>query len=101
MEDRELHDKDEKTEKKRAVALSYDPDNDNAPRVVASGRGLVAERILELARQNKLPIRDDPILAEALCQVDLNKAIPPELYALVAEVFAFVYRLKVKHGGGK
>ncbi|NPV87566.1 MAG: hypothetical protein HPY45_16335 [Anaerolineae bacterium] len=90
--------KEQREELKRAVALSYDPEKDEAPRVIASGRGLVAERILEIARFHGLPIRDDPILAEALCQVDLNEAIPPELYALVAEVFAFVYRLKAKRG---
>jgi flagellar biosynthesis protein len=83
----------------RAVALAYDPKKDGAPRVLASGRGLVAERILEIARENKLPIRDDPILAEALAQVDLNQLIPPELYAVVAEVFAYVYRVKKKKYG--
>jgi flagellar biosynthesis protein len=91
--DDQLH-TDDKKEKKRAVALSYDTDKDNAPRVVASGQGLVAERILEIAKQNQLPIRDDPILVEALSQLDLNEAIPGELYAVVAEVFAFVYRLR-------
>jgi flagellar biosynthesis protein len=85
-----------KPEVKRAVALSYDPENDSAPKVLASGSGFVAERILEIARANQLPIRDDPILAEALAQVDLNQAIPPELYAVVAEVFAFVYRVRKK-----
>jgi flagellar biosynthesis protein len=81
---------------KTVVALGYDPDKDNAPRVLAAGHGRVAERILEIARQNNLPIRDDPILAEALAQVDLNQVIPPELYAVVAEVFAFVHRLRQK-----
>jgi flagellar biosynthesis protein len=85
-----------KPEIKMAVALSYNPDEDGAPRVLASGKGLVAEKILEIARANELPVRDDPILAEALSQVDLNQAIPPELYAVVAEVFAFVYRVRKK-----
>lgn len=86
----------EKPQIKTAVALGYDPEKDRAPRVLASGRGVVAQRILEIARQNNLPIRDDPVLADALAQVDLNQVIPPELYAVVAEVFAFVYRLKQK-----
>jgi flagellar biosynthesis protein len=81
---------------KTAVALGYDPGKDNAPRVLASGKGHIAEQILAIAKQHQLPIRDDPILAEALSQVDLNQVIPAELYAVVAEVFAFVYRLKQK-----
>jgi flagellar biosynthesis protein len=81
---------------KRAVALGYDPDKDKAPRVLASGRGLVAEQIIAIARLNQIPVKDDSVLAEALSQVDLNEAIPPELYAVVAEIFAFVYRLRNK-----
>ena len=94
-----LQSQDEKPEVKQAVALVYDTKKDNAPRVVASGRGLMAEKILEIARENHLPIKDDPILAEALSQVDLNQVIPPELYAVVAEVFAFVYRVRKKKYG--
>jgi len=96
MNDTNLPKKEDSHPLKTAVALGYNPDKDGAPRVLASGRGLIAERILEIARQNNLPIRDDPILADALAQVDLNQVIPPELYAVVAEVFAFVYRLKQK-----
>lgn len=81
---------------KRAIALGYEDGKDDAPKVVATGQGFIAEQILEIAKQHQLPIREDPILAEALSQVDLDKAIPPELYAVVAEVFAFVYRVKQK-----
>lgn len=81
---------------KIAVALSYDPEKDSAPRVVATGRGEIAEQILSIARQNQVPIRDDTALADALAQVDLNQVIPPELYAVVAEVLAFVYRVRNK-----
>ena len=91
-----MEDNNQKKEIKTAVALSYDPEEDNAPRVLASGKGHVAEQILNLAEENNLPIRNDPILAEALAHVDLNQVIPPELYAVVAEVFAFVYRLREK-----
>jgi flagellar biosynthesis protein len=87
---------DGKKQTKRAVALSYDSDKDGAPRVVASGKGLMAEQILAIAHQFQLPIKDDPILVEALAHVELDQAVPPELYAVVAEVFAFVYRLKQK-----
>lgn len=81
---------------KTAVALEFDPLVDDAPRVVAAGNGKIAEKILEVARANNIPIREDEILAEALSLVDLESAIPPELYAVVAEVLAFVYRIKNK-----
>jgi flagellar biosynthesis protein len=84
------------TKIKTAVALEFDPSQDSAPRVVAAGNGKIAEKILEVARENKIPIREDEVLAEALSMVDLESAIPQELYAVVAEVLAFVYRLKNK-----
>ena len=96
MEQNLQDNQDEKPKVKRAIALEYDPKVDAAPKVVATGRGEIAEKILEIARENKLPIRDDPILADALAQVDLYDVIPPELYSVVAEVFAFVYRLREK-----
>lgn len=76
-----------------AAALQYQPGEDGAPRVVASGYGKTAEKILELARENGVPICDDPILAAVLSQVNLGDEIPPELYKVVAEVLAYVYRL--------
>ncbi|MHC1782840.1 MAG: EscU/YscU/HrcU family type III secretion system export apparatus switch protein [Anaerolineaceae bacterium] len=82
---------------KTAVALEFHPDKDEAPRVIAAGNGLIAERILEVARANDIPIREDEVLAQALSMVDLEQAIPQELYAVVAEVLAYVYRLKNKH----
>jgi flagellar biosynthesis protein len=81
---------------KTAVALEFNPDEDDAPRVVAAGNGLVAERILEVARENNIPIRQDEVLAQALSMVDLEQVIPQELYSVVAEVLAYVYRLKNK-----
>jgi flagellar biosynthesis protein len=80
----------------RAVALGYNPEKDNTPRVLASGQGILAEQIIAIARENGVAIRDDPALAAALASVDLGETIPPELYALVAEVLAFVYHLKEK-----
>ncbi len=80
-----------------AVALEFNPEKDDAPRVVAAGNGLVAERILEVARENDIPIREDEVLAQALSMVDLEQVIPQELYAVVAEVLAYVYRIKNKH----
>jgi len=76
---------------KRATALRYDgPD---APRVVASGRNLVAEKILEEAREAGVPVREDAVLAQALETLELDTEIPPELYKAVAEALAWAYRL--------
>lgn len=78
----------------RAVALGYDPARDDAPRVLASGKGNMAEQIIALARSHQIPIREDPVLVQALEGVDLNQTIPPELYLVVAEVLAFIYRIR-------
>jgi len=82
--------------RKSATALGYDPEKENAPRVLASGRGFVAEQIIATARANGIPIREDPLLAEVLSRVNIDQEIPPELYALVAEVLAYIYRLQGK-----
>lgn len=76
-----------------AVALRYRSDEDAAPRVAAGGRGSVAERIIELAREHDLPIREDPDLAAALSALDLGATIPVELYGVIAEVLAWAYRV--------
>jgi flagellar biosynthesis protein len=78
----------------RAVALGYDPHKDTAPRVLATGQGHVAEQILAAAHAHHIPIREDPLLAAALATVELDAVIPPELYSVVAEVLAFVYRIQ-------
>jgi flagellar biosynthesis protein len=78
----------------QAVALGYDPQADEAPRVLAAGQGRVAEQILAAARANDIPVHADPALAAALATVELDTAIPPELYVVVAEVLAYVYRMQ-------
>jgi flagellar biosynthesis protein len=75
-----------------AVALEYEIGKDAAPRVTASGRGLVAEKIIETARQHGVAIEGNPILAEALAGVAVDDHIPEELYRAVAEVIGFVLR---------
>jgi flagellar biosynthesis protein len=75
-----------------AVALRYRHGDDPAPRITASGTGAVAERILEIAREHDLPLREDPDLVEALALLDLNAMIPAELYEVIAEVLAWAYR---------
>ena len=81
----------------RATALGYDPETDIAPKVLASGKGEIARKIIQVARANNIPIREDPLLAESLAQVSLDGVIPPELYELVAEILAFIYKIKETH----
>lgn len=79
------------------IALRYDPEHgDTAPRVVASGKGAVAEQILRLAQEHDIPLRRDPVLVSALATLDLGASVPPELFRAVAEVLAFVYKLNGK-----
>jgi flagellar biosynthesis protein len=78
--------------KKSAIAVHYDKVKDNAPRVVAKGKGSIADKIIELAEQNNIPIHEDPDLIEVLSKLDLGQEIPPELYKLIAEVLVYVYR---------
>ncbi len=80
-------------ERKTAVAMRYDIDRDKAPLVIASGRGPVADEILRIAEDNKIPLYEDPELAKLLAKLELDTEIPPELYTLVAEVLFFVYKL--------
>jgi len=79
--------------KKTAVALRYDVDHDKAPLVIASGRGPIADEILRIADENRIPLYEDPELAKLLTKLELDTEIPAELYTLVAEVLFFVYKL--------
>ncbi|MGJ7033962.1 EscU/YscU/HrcU family type III secretion system export apparatus switch protein [Anoxybacillus eryuanensis] len=81
--------------RKRAVALSYNEQH-IAPIVVAKGEGVVADRIIERAKQYDIPIYEDETLAAMLGQLQLNETIPEELYKVVAEVFAFIYQVEKK-----
>jgi flagellar biosynthesis protein len=74
-----------------AAALSYP--GHGAPKVVAAGQGLVAERILELAREAGVPTREDSALAQALAELELGTEIPPLLYQAVAEALVWALRL--------
>lgn len=75
-----------------AVALQHDPDKPNLPTVTASGRGAVAEQILELAFAHGVKVRTDPDLAEVLAAVEVDTVIPVEAFVAVAEILAYVYR---------
>jgi flagellar biosynthesis protein len=80
-------------EPRKAVAITYDPANADAPIVTAAGQGLVAEEIIRRAQEAGVPVTEDPRLAAVLSQIDVGAQIPPELYAVVAEVLAYIYRL--------
>lgn len=77
---------------KKAVALGYNKQRDNAPRILASGKGEIATSIIEAAKEHNIPIKEDKDLVEILSKVDINQEIPPNLYKAVAEVFSFLYR---------
>lgn len=75
---------------KKAVALKYNPSSDNAPTIVAAGRGEVAEKIIETAAEHRVPIHTDPAVADALSMKSPGSEIPVELYEAVAEILAFI-----------
>jgi flagellar biosynthesis protein len=81
---------------KKAVALRYDTQKENAPRVVASGKGASAENIIKVAELHNLPIRKDEDLVELLSKVEIDREIPEKLYVAVAEVFKFIYTITNK-----
>lgn len=86
----------ERHEPRRAVALRYDPASDAAPVVMAAGQGLVADEIIRRAEAAGIAVTEDVPLAAVLSRLDVGEMIPPELYAVVAEVLAYVYRLDAR-----
>jgi flagellar biosynthesis protein len=94
----------EKTPKmKKAAAIIYDQEKDSAPRIIASGRGQVAERIIKTGREAGVVVMEDPDLGEVLEALPLGAEIPPDLYQAVAEVLTFVYQTgrKFRQNQGK
>lgn len=77
---------------KKAVALSYNPEEE-APKIIATGKGYLAEKIIDKANESDLPIHQDPKLAETLSRLELGSYIPPELYEVVAEILVFVDKM--------
>lgn len=86
-----------KDEKAVAAALKYDAGKDIAPKVIAKGQGTVAEKIIELAKKNNIPIKSDPSLVQILSKLDIDQQIPIELYRAVAEILAFVYSANYRY----
>lgn len=80
--------------KKVAAAIKYDVENEAVPRIVATGKGSIADEIIKLAEENDVPLYEDPQLAQLLSSLEVDTEIPPELYVLVAEVLSFVYKLE-------
>lgn len=80
---------EEKKKVKQAIALEYSPDEE-APKVIATGRGALAERIIEKAKESDVPIHRDDKLADTLSRLEIGDMIPPELYQVVAEILVFV-----------
>jgi flagellar biosynthesis protein len=85
------------SEDKKVVALKYEKYKDNAPKVVAKGKGEVAKKIIEVAKEHGVYIKEDPDLVEVLSGLDLYEEIPEDLYKVVAEILAFIYKSKQKH----
>ncbi|MFT4413547.1 EscU/YscU/HrcU family type III secretion system export apparatus switch protein [Fredinandcohnia humi] len=77
----------------KAVALAYNEQYDSEPRVIAKGKGTVAQNIIDKAQSHKIPIEENPGLVELLGELQLNEGIPEELYQVVAEIFAFIYKV--------
>lgn len=81
--------KAEREERKTAVAVAYQP-GERAPKILAAGKGEIAERIIETAKENDVPFYQDNQLADTLSKLEIGSTIPPELYEVVAEILVFV-----------
>lgn len=86
----------DRPKRKKAVSLRYEPAKDQAPVLTAKGEGVVAEKILALAREHYIPVREDRVLVQALSTLAIDQQIPTEAYAAVAEILAFLHRLQVR-----
>ena len=84
---------------KKAVALRYDENKDIAPVIVASGLGYMAERIVEAANENGVPVYEDNSLATVLTQLDLGTAIPEELYQAIVDIYAYFLKYNPEKNG--
>jgi len=86
---------EEKTKAKlKAAAISYDIDKDEAPKIIASGQGTIAEKIIEAAQEHDIAIEENQDIIDILVQLNIGEEIPAELYQAVAEILSFIYRLE-------
>ena len=88
-----MEEKSKDSANKTAVALSYDTD-DRAPKILAAGKGYVAEKIIETAKEENIPVHKDDKLASTLSKLEIGDYIPKELYGVVAEILVFVDRVE-------
>ena len=87
---------EEEKKRKQAIAIQYNPD-EVAPKILASGTGIIADKIIENAKSSDVPLYEDNKLANTLSKLDIGEYIPPELYSIVAEILVFVDNLdKIK-----
>lgn len=84
---------------KKAIALGYSPQEDFAPRVLSSGKGETARKIVDIAKEEGIQVYEDRELADNLSALDIGETIPEELYEAVAEVLAFIYRIELDEEG--
>lgn len=90
---------DRKKEPTRAAVIRYDKEKDNAPVVVAQGRGDVARKIIEKAKESNIALQEDAFLLDNLFSLDLGNQVPPQLYQVVAEILLLVRRANIEETG--
>ena len=83
----------------KAAALRYEKGKDSAPRLVAKGQGHIAAKILQLAKDNQIPVHEDPALIEILSKMNLDEQIPGDCYRVVAEILAWIYKAQLQATG--
>lgn len=89
-----------KPPKQKAVALRYESEKEDAPRVVATGEGFIAEQIVRIALDNGITVHKDSDLVEILSKLDIDALIPIEAFAAVAEILSYIYRTQGRTPGG-
>lgn len=77
-----------------AAVIRYDEETGKSPTVVAQGTGYVAQKIIELAKQHNIHIQEDPLLLQNLLNLDLGDSIPPQLYAVIAEILILIEEIE-------
>jgi len=91
-----MSDKHKDDQQKKAAALKYNIEEDKAPRIVANAKGEIAQKIIGIAEEHNIPIREDQDIVDILVQLNIGEEIPMELYEVIAEILSFIYRLENK-----
>ena len=81
---------------KKAAALKYNMEKDNAPKIIAKGKGELAKKIVETAEEHDIPIRKDQDIVEVLTRMNIGEEIPEKLYSAIAEILSFIYQMENK-----